>query len=291
MRAAWWFLGLAALGAATVSAHQAGASATVDPDRQEPRTVQSHEAALQTDLELYSELYGVDLDRALRDHHNRLSVQPLLDVAAEDSDYSFAQVDRAGVELVVVIGFKDAAPEDVVRAAIGLPVRLVSTGWSRDEREASVSRISTALVEQEFSNFGTSLESRTGRIRISVGAEDVPRSARDEFEANLLEIGRPAELTFEYVNGSVGGGEHTYGGDEMPRSPNPNVICTSGFTTANDRVLTAAHCANDRDYRENSAASYDAPFDALGNRSWGDFQAHTTGHDEYDDFYYNRAVA
>lgn len=268
---------------------------------QRPGVVETEEEAAADHLNTYAAHYDISLAEAAEQIERRLLAQPVLDLAEAHPEYASARVVRDEGPLVVEIQFKDEVPRQVRAAGSEAPVHFVAgVGWSMRETEATQVEIHEALVDVGFTSIGSSVDIETGRIEVVVIRQrplsriELRGHNEDAELASLPRVVRQQSVDVVFENEDTSSEDHAYGGDTI-RATGNNARCTTGFVVTDGNVngvLTAGHCINSRfvDPTDGSA-DFDAPFENWHQGSWGDFQWHTTtGHNDYDDFYYKPGV-
>lgn len=134
----------------------------------------------------------------------------------------------------------------------------------------------------------TTYDIRTDRIELSVSRRPEEAGVPDDvLRSRLPARARAADVDVRLLSVPAGGGHHTRGGAVTPGDAGG--YCTTGFTVTGGGAYgfnTAGHCANSRDYQEpETGLRYNAPYVTGHRGDWGDFQWHTTGHNEYAQFY------
>jgi hypothetical protein len=272
------------------SAHSVAADLTISADDTDPHLHDAGDFSGSVDARVtaYADRFRVSASEAER----QLAVADAAGQLAEriarawPADFAGAWVEHEPSFRVVIAFARDAPPaavQDVNAALSSVGARgsdlLIDTGAGRSLedlfRQADAVRASITSDERISAVIAPNI--MTGTISVTVAAPDyaLPATVR-------------APNVSLVVNGSTlaAGGEHTYGGGKLS-------TCTTGFSATRagvSGVITAGHCGSTQTYTQDDGVSYAAPYVTQHRGAWGDFQFHTTSHDEYDDYYYNWGV-
>ncbi|MBT3247672.1 MAG: hypothetical protein HN567_04395 [Actinobacteria bacterium] len=240
-----------------------------------------------TDLNFYAESQGISLAEAQRHHLIRESLQPFLDSVEQHPRFAAAWIDReSGYSLYVY--FVGQVPEEILKSAVNKPVIFVEdAALSQSDLVTQASELRSALRAAGYQQFVTGLNGRSGTLEVTLSHNpglQLPLEAKaTNVDLSILNVSAGNSLP------QISQEEHTYGGDELLRSSNQALLCTSGFVVTNGSahgVLTAGHCSNSLSYRQNNGLIYSTTYQGQHKGIWGDFQWHTTEHTEFDDYYY-----
>lgn len=272
-----------------------------DSEPIEDPTALTEAEAVDVDAAIYAQRFGVTPAEARHRFDLREDFSNVIEVLEDrgKSHFAGAEVDHGSDYRFVVTlkGNGGVAAELLADPALGvdqLPVE-IKTGarFSQTELQQRADNLHDSLVRAGASNLSTWFDTETGRVHAAVGHADTPEVAVLKGHVNdFIPPGLArADVDVEFFAGSVAQDQHTYGGALTTTSSTGTSGCTTGFTVTSGGIATAGHCSNDRWYNmagtQGSGNTYQMTYQAQHKGNWGDFQWHTTGHTEYDDFYYS----
>lgn len=188
------------------------------------------------------------------------------------------------------VRFKGAVPEAAVRRASEMGVEAAFLGGaelSQFEFQELADRLNRDLVALGSTNPSTGFSIQDQRVQATAnppaGLED--RSSQD-LQSMLPPYARDDNVTVDFVQGPLATPAHAYGGDRL--LDDGAFECTSGFTVTSGvarGVLTAGHCSGLNQYKQADGLVFGMQFQNQHMGQWGDFEWHTTTHDEFPNFY------
>lgn len=245
------------------------------------------------DIQFYAEQQGMTFDEA----YAALAWQPPFVEYVEELRHKYltafagASIDGARD---VSISFAGGAPESVISEArlAGLRVNVVEDlGMSEKQLVDQKNRIHADMIRAGYPEASTHADFVTGEVFVDVMFDNSeyrptsdPRSLPETAQAANVSILRTNRI--ELVNDAT-----LYGGARMEYTGQSGLNCTTAFKVRRNGVngfLSAGHCGNNVTIENFSGGTeYSTTFQKEYQIWAGDFQWHSTGQTESDDFYHN----
>lgn len=241
-----------------------------------PPVIQSAIEALAQDGAEYARLYGLPLDRAMRELQAQEASVAATDALRETYKARLAGLyieHRDGVHIVMLLTDSAPVPDHAILAA-GLTVPVTfRTGApaTRDQILAAITAHQADIRAALRNPPGMGVDPRTGMLAVMVKADDVGDDGADALAARLSSIaGVPVEIKVWSdldVNLMAQGGGRVIGFDP---AIGRRGVCTSGFVVTDGTqtgIATAAHCPDQISYVEPGGG--EVPLTMVG--AWGAF--------------------
>lgn len=219
-----------------------------------------------------------------------------------------------------IVYFKGEIPPTAIRLveSAGLSGEVELRGGQRhslDEMNHRLAQVNASVASRGFMSLAT-WDLTTQQITVQISdpqgrqqseATEVAEAVLDDLNRGLSEVARqrslfgPSDISIEvdvpgvdYVDLS-----HGYGGETILDTAAFGDKCTSGFVVRRssdwkEGVLTAAHCESlDKLFQHNSSGGVVTSFSTSHTGAehlgwWGDFEWHTTTHDDFPKFWASR---
>ncbi|HWI85311.1 MAG TPA: hypothetical protein VNT42_03160, partial [Sphingomonas sp.] len=246
------------------------------PDRavDAPPVTQTAVEALAQDGTEYARLYGVPLDRAMRElqaQQDSVAATDALRQAYRERLAGLYIAHEGGFRIVVLLtGTDPVADQSIVAGAMAVPV-VFQTGApaTRDQILAAITAHQADIRATLRNPPGMGADPRTGMLAVMVKASDIGADGADALAARLSEIaGVPVEVKIWSdvdIDLMAEGGGRVIGFDP---AIGRRGVCTSGFVVtdgAQTGIATAAHCPDQLSYVEPGGG--DTPLTMIG--AWG----------------------
>jgi streptogrisin C len=249
----------------------------------------SAEEALATDAASYAADRGLTLAEARTALADQAAAGDILErLEQEFSTFAGGWIEH-GPTVTAVARFQGSVPQGATAIAAGRAELIGGAGRTLAQLSARANEVHDAVAGRFGTSVATSFDVQTGIVHVSAETPAALRGLPPEaIRARLPETARAPDVRVTLTKAAAAGVEHTRGGAKTPWDGGAG-YCTTAFSVAKNGTygfVTAGHCQNDRSYRQpEDGLTYNAPYQAQHRGDWGDFQWHTTPHDEYAEFY------
>jgi len=249
----------------------------------------SAEEALNTDAASYAADRGLTLAEARTALADQAAAGDILERLEQEFPTFAGGWIEHGPTVTAVARFQGSVPQGAAAIAAGRAQLIGDASRTLAQLRARTNEVHDAVAERFGTSVTTGFDVQTGIVSVSAETPAALRGLPPEgVRAHLPETARAPDVRVTLTKAATAGVEHTRGGAKTPWDGGSG-YCTTGFSVAKSGTygfVTAGHCQNDRSYTQpENGLTYNAPYKAQHRGDWGDFQWHTTPHDEYAEFY------